>query len=163
MNSFQILEEEIGVNKKNNWKETFLSVNLCFLFECRWFHFFPDSAQPIPPPAPGAQREQLQTGLPSDLIQVLTAPHHSLAPSLKAQISILAHADRRLGTSLVSGAATELASITIKHNHNNKIKYWISFQVIDSEVTKSSVHFSMSSFKKTLSIFHRTRRIDLHY
>ena len=41
-----------------------LFVNLCFLFDGCSFHFFPNSGQPIPPPTPGAQREQLQTGLP---------------------------------------------------------------------------------------------------
>ena len=34
---------------------------------------------------------------------------------------------------------------------------------MDSEVTKSSVHFSMSAFKKMLLIFHSTCWIDLHY
>ena len=37
------------------------------------------------------------------------------------------------------------------------------FQVIDSKITKSSVHFSMSSFKKILLIFHPTCWIQLHY
>ena len=30
---FRIFEEEIGVSKRKSWKETFLNVNLCFLFD----------------------------------------------------------------------------------------------------------------------------------
>ena len=37
------------------------------------------------------------------------------------------------------------------------------FRVNDSEVTTSSVNFSMSSFKTILLIFHATYSIDLHY
>ena len=144
-------------------EKTFLSVNLCFLFDCGWFHFFPDSAQPIPPPAPDTPREQLQTGLPRYLIQVSTAPNNAFATPCNLQISILAHADWRSRTSLISDVATGLASITTKHNHNNKIKYVTIFQVMDSEVTKPSVHFSMSSFKRILLIFHPTCWINLHY
>ena len=145
------------------WKETFLNVNLYFLFDGGWFHFFLDSAQPIPPPVHGAQREQLPTGLPWDLIQVPTAPHDAFATSLKSHISILTYADWRSRTYLISGAATGLTSITTKHNHHNKIEYLNIFQVIDSGITKSSVHFSKSSFQKTLLIFHPTCWIDFHY
>ena len=141
---------------------TLLSVNLCFLFDCGWFHFLPESAQSIPPPAPGAQREQLQTSLPWDLIQVSTVPQSAFATSLKPQISILAYADNRPGIP-PEGAATVLASGTTKHDHNNIIKYLIILQVIDSEVMKSSVHFSMSSFENILLIFHLTCWINLHY
>ena len=109
-----------GVNERKTWKEAFFNVNLCFLFDSCWFHLFPDSAQTIPPTAPSAQPEQKQTGLLWDLTQVPIAPHNAFATSLKPQISILAHADWRSGTSLVSGAATGLASITTKHSHNNK-------------------------------------------
>ena len=98
-----------------------MNVNLCFLFDGCWFHFFTDSAPPITPPAPSAQREQLQTSLPWDFIQVPAAPHNAFAPAIKPQPSILAHVDKRSGISLVSDAATELALITTKHNHNNKI------------------------------------------
>ena len=117
----------------------------------------------MPPPAPGAQWEQLQTGLPCDFTQVPTAPHNALATSLKPQISILTHADWRSGTSLVSGAATGLALKKTKHNDNNIIKYLIIIQDVDAEVTKSSVNLCMSSFKKILLIFHTTCWIDLHY
>ena len=153
----------MDVNKRKKCKETFLNAHLYLLFDCGWFHFFPDSEQPIPPLAAGTQREQLQTGLLWDLIQVPTAPQNAFATLLQPQISILAYTDWRLRASLVSGAATGLASIITKHEHNYKIKYLIIFQVIDSEATKSSVHFSMSSFKKILSIFHPTCRIDLHH
>ena len=95
--------------------------NLCFLFDACWFHLLPGSAQPKTSPAPGAQQEQLQTGLPWDWIQIPTAPHSAFVTSLRTQLFILAHADWRSGTSLVSDATTALASITIKHNHNNKI------------------------------------------
>ena len=48
--------------------------------------------------------------------------HMMLSPlHFKPHLSILAHADWRSRTSLVSCAATGLASITTKHNHNNKI------------------------------------------
>ena len=47
--------------------------------------------------------------------------HNTFATSLEPQVSILAHADWRSRTSLESGAATGVASITTKHNHNNKI------------------------------------------
>ena len=144
------------------FKKTFLNVNLCFLFDGCWFYFFPEGAQPIPPPAPGAQREQLQTGLPRNLTQVSTVRHNAFATSLKSQISILARAAWKLGTPL-EGAATRLASITTKHYYNNKIKYLIIFRVIDSEVTKSGEQFGMCSFKKMLLIFHPTWWIDLHY
>ena len=154
MNSFQILEEAIGVNRRRNWKATFLNINLYFRFDNCSFYFFPDSGH--------REWEQLQTGLPWDLIQVPAAPHHTLATSLKPQISILGPADERSGTP-VEGAATGLASITIKHNHHNNIRYLIIFQVIDSELTKYSVHFSMSSSKKILLIFHPACWIDLHY
>ena len=80
----------------------------------------------------------------------------AFATSLKPQISIHGHADWRSGTSMVSGAVTWLASVTTKHNHNNQRKYLIIFKAIDSEVMKSSVHFSMSSFRKILLIFHPT-------
>ena len=153
----------MGSNKRKNWKETFSNVSLWFLFDSCWFDFFPDSALPIPPAAPSAQREQLQTGLSWDLIQVPTAPHTAFVSSLKPQISILVYADWRSRTSLISGAATGLESITTKHNHHNKIEDLIIFLVMDSEVTKSSVHFSMTSFKKILLIFHPTCWIDLHY
>ena len=154
-----MLEEEIGVSKTKNWKGTFLNVNLCFLFDGCWFHLISDSAQPILPPGHGAQREQLQTGLPSDLIHVPTAPDHAFTTSLKPQISILVYADCRSRTSLVSRAATGLASITTKHTTIIKS----IFQVIDSEVTKSSGHFNISSFKKILLIFRLTCWIDLPY
>ena len=146
------------LKKKSLWikGKSILECQSLFSFDCCWFHFFPDSTQPIPSPEPGAQREQLQTGLLWDLIQVPTAPHDAFATSLKPQISILAHADWRLGTALVSGAATGLASITTKHNHHNIIKYLIIFQVIDSEVTKSSVHISVSSLNKILLMVHPT-------
>jgi hypothetical protein len=55
-------------------------------------------------------------------------------------LSILGHADKRSGTPL-EGVVTGLASIITKHNHNNKNKNLIISQVMDSEVTKSSVHF----------------------
>ena len=61
------------------------------------------------------------------------------------------------------GAATKLPSITTKHHYNNKIKYLIIFQDIDSEVTKSTGHFGMSSFKKIHLIFHPTCGSNLHY
>ena len=67
------------------------------------------------------------------------------------------------GTSLLSVAATGLASITTKHNHTNKIKCLIIFQVIDSKITKLSVHFSMSSFKEIILMFDPMCWIDLHY
>ena len=97
------------------------------------------------------------------LIRVPTAPHNTFAASLKPHISIHAHADKTSGTSLVSVAAVGLASISTKHHHNDKIKYLTIFVVIDSEVTKPSVQFGMSSFKKILLIFHPTCWIDLHY
>ena len=144
------------------WKGTFMNVDFCFLFDCCWFHFFSDNAQPMPPPAPGAQREQLLTGLSWDLIQVPTARHNAFATLLQPQTSILAHADKRSGTP-PEGATTGLASITTEHSHDNKIEYLIIFRVIDSEVTTSSVHFSMSSFKKILLIFHPTCWMNLHH
>ena len=33
MHLFQILEEEMGANKRENWKETLLNVNLRFLLD----------------------------------------------------------------------------------------------------------------------------------
>ena len=98
-----------------------------------------------------------------DKYQQQAAPHDTFATSLKPQISILAHADKRSGDSLVSGAATGLAVITTKHYNDNEIKYSIILQVVDSGMTKSSVHFSMSAFKKILLIFHSPCWIDLHY
>ena len=115
------LKKRLVWTKERTGKKPFLNVSLCFLFDGCWSHFFLDSAQPRPLPAPGAQREQLQTGLPSDLIQVSAATHTAFATSVKPQVSILAHADWSSGTSLVSGAATGLASITTKHNHTYKI------------------------------------------
>ena len=91
------------------------------------------------------------------------ASHNALATSHKPQISILTNADWRSRTSLVSGVTSTLASITTKHSHRNIIKYLIIFQVTDSEVTELSVHFSRSSFKKILLIFHPTCWTDLHY
>ena len=114
-----------------------------------------------PPPATGAQREQLQTDLPWDLIQAV--PHAAFATSLKPQIPILVHADWSSRLSLVSGATTGLAPITTKRNHHNKFKYLFIFQLINSKVTKSSAHFGMSSFKEILLIFHPTCWIDLHH
>ena len=58
---------------------------------------------------------------------------------------------------------TEDQEITTNHNHHNKIIDLIIFRVIDSKVTKSSVHFSRSSFKIILLIFYPTCWIDLHY
>ena len=130
-------------------------------FRWCWSHFFPDNAQPIPPPAAGVQREQVQTGLPWDLIQVSTAPHKASATSLKFQISILAHAEKKSETPL-EGAATGLASITTKDDQDNIIKYLIIFQVTDSEIRKSSAYFRGFSVKKILLIVHATCYIDLH-
>ena len=128
-------------------EKTFLSVNLCFLFDCGWFHFFPDSAQPIPPPAPDTPREQLQTGLPRDLIQVSTAPHNAFATPCNLQISILAQADWRSRTTLISDAATGLASITTEQHHNNKInlpsyRFW-GFRI---KCTLQCLFFQENSF-----------------
>ena len=95
--------------------------------------------------------------------QQQAAPHNDVATSLQPQIFILEHADKRSGTSLVSGAATGPVSITEKHSQNHKIKYLIIFQVMDSEVPKQNVRFSMSCFKKILSILHSMCYIDLHY
>ena len=95
--------------------------------------------------------------------QQQAAPHNAFATSFQPQISILAHTNWRTRTSLVSDSTTGLASITTKHNDHDRIKYLIIFQAIDSEVTKSSVHFSMSSFKKILLILYPTCWIDFHY
>ena len=117
------------------------------LFDGCWFRFFPDSAQPIPPSAPSAQREQLQTGLPWDLIQVPLTPHDAFTTSLHPQISILAHAYWTSGNSLLSGAATGLASITTNHNHNNKINLpSYRFWSYDIKRTPHCVFFHEVSF-----------------
>ena len=149
--SSQFFSKLWSVSKIMEWN--FLECPSLFFFDVCWFHHFPNIAQPIPSPASGAQREQKQTDLPWDLIQVSTAAHNAFATSFKSHISILAHADKRSETSLVSGATTEQASITTKHYHHNKIKHLIIFQVIDSEVMKSSVHFGISAFQKILLIF----------
>ena len=130
------------------WKEIFWNANLCCLFDGCWFHLFSVNAQPIPAPAPGAQREQLQTSHPWDGIQVPTAPYSTFATSLEPQISILAHADWRSRTSLVLGAATGLASITTKHNHNNRIhipsyRFW-SYEI---KYTLQYAFFQKNSFE----------------
>ena len=157
---FQILEEEIVVDKRENFLEcqSLFSFRLWLISFLSW-QCTADTASS----AWRTPREQLQTGLPRDLIQVSTAPHNAFATPCNLQISILAHADWRSRTSLISDAATGLASTTTKHNHNNKIKYVTIFQVMDSEATKPSVHFSMSSFKRIILIFHPTCWINLHY
>ena len=87
--------------------------------------------------------------------QQQAAPYNAFITSPKHKISILAYADETSGTPL-EGAATGPASITTKYNCHNKLKYLNIFHVINSEVTKSMAHFSVSAFKKTLLIFHPT-------
>ena len=83
----------------------------------------------------------------SRLIHIPTTSQSAFATSLKPQISIMAHADKRSGTSPVSGAATGLASITNKHHHNNKInlpsyRFW-SYEI---KCTLRYVFFQEKSF-----------------
>ena len=152
------------VSKRKNWKETIFNVKLWFPFDGCWFHFYPNSAQPTPPPEPGAQREQLQTTLPWDLIQVTIA---SSATQCFHSFTQTPNIHSCACWQMIRNPSWGCSNWTsIDHNqatHNNKIEYLIIFQVIDSEVTKSSVHFSMSSFKRILLIFHPTCWIDLHY